>query len=204
MDFTHDWMLGGHRLRTLNVVDTFTRECLAIEVDSSLPAARVAKVLDRVVWTSGLPGTITVDNGPEFISSTLDRWAARHGVTLHFIQPGKPMQNGHVESFNGRFRDECLSQIHFVNVARARAEIETWRKDYNIVRPHSSLGYETPAAFGARVREKMRSGDLTLPGALGHNAALKGVVAITGHEEMNRERIDSEKAETQTTTESLV
>ena len=82
----------------------------------------------------------------------LDRWAAQHGVKLHFIEPGKPMQNGHVESFNGRFRDECLSQIHFVNVARARIEIELWRVDYNEVRPHSALGYETPAAFGAAAR----------------------------------------------------
>jgi putative transposase len=150
MDFVHDYFGAGRRLRTLNIVDVFTRECHGIEADTSLTGARVCRVLDELGWKHGLPKVITVDNGPEFISRALDRWAYLHGVTLHFIQPGKPTQNGHVESFNGRFRDECLSQAYFPTLARARAEIELWRVDYNTRRPHSALGYETPSAFASR------------------------------------------------------
>lgn len=152
MDFVHDWLGDGRRLRTLNVVDIYTRECLAIEVDTSLTGARVARVLDALIKEYGVPDGITVDNGPEFISRALDKWAFEHRVTLHFIQPGKPMQNGHVESFNGRFRDECLSQSHFPTLARARVEIELWRRDYNENRPHSALSNRTPAEFGKIAR----------------------------------------------------
>ncbi len=127
-----------------------TRECLAIEVDTSLPSARVIRVLDRLVWQHGLPDALRVDNGPEFISTALDRWAFAHGVALHFIQPGKPVQNAHVESFNGHFRDECLSQAHWPTIARARVEAELWRVDYNGVRPHSSLRLRDLKAFGDR------------------------------------------------------
>jgi putative transposase len=154
MDFVHDYLAHGRRYRTFNVVDTFTRECLGIEVDFSLPSARVIRVLDRLVWEYGVPESIRVDNGPEFISKALDLWAAQHGVKLDFIQPGKPMQNGHVESFNGRFRDECLSQSHFPTLPRARAEIEIWRTHYNCERPHSSLDARTPQEFGDLVRCK--------------------------------------------------
>ena len=155
MDFVHDTLADGRKLRTLNVVDVYTRECLAIEVDTSLTGERVVRVLDRIGWTHGLPAAIRVDNGPEFISSAPEKWAAQHSVRLDFIQPGKPTQNGHVESFNGRFRDECLAQSYFPTLARARAEIELWRIDYNTVRPHSALGGETPAAFGAIARSKV-------------------------------------------------
>ena len=155
MDFVHDYLADGRRLRTLNVVDAYTRECLAIEVDMSLPAARVTRVLDSLVWKYGLPESLRIDNGPEFISTTLDRWAYAHGVALSFIQPGKPSQNGHVESFNGRFRDECLAQAHFPTLARARAEIELWRADYNERRPHSALRYQTPTDFGREARSKV-------------------------------------------------
>jgi putative transposase len=155
MDFVHDYLADGRRLRALNVIDAFTRECLGIEVDTSLPGARVVRVLDRLVWDYGLPATLRVDNGPEFISTALDRWAFKHGVKIDFIQPGKPTQNGHVESFNGRFRDECLAQAHFPTLARARVEIELWRVEYNCERPHSSLRYETPKAFGDRARSAM-------------------------------------------------
>jgi putative transposase len=155
MDFVSDYLAHGRRYRTLNVVDTFTRECLGIEVDFSLPSARVVRVLDKLVWTYGVPESIRVDNGPEFISKALDLWAAQHGVKLDFIQPGKPMQNGHVESFNGRFRDECLSQMHFPTLARARAEIELWRGYYNCERPHSALAAKTPKEFGDLVRCKV-------------------------------------------------
>jgi putative transposase len=167
MDFVHDYLADGRRLRTLNIVDAFTRECLAIEVDTSLPSARVVRVLDRLVWHLGLPESLRVDNGPEFISMTLDRWAFQHGVLLDFIQPGKPTQNAHVESFNGRFRDECLAQAHFPTLARARAEIELWRVDYNCHRPHSALGYQTPKTFGDQART-------TMPPSAGAAAALVG------------------------------
>ena len=155
MDFVSDCLADGRRYRTLNVVDAFTRECLAIEVDFSLPSARVVRVLDKLIWEYGLPESLRVDNGPEFISKALDLWASQHGVKLDFIQPGKPMQNGHVESFNGRFRDECLSQHHFPTLARARAEIEIWRAHYNCERPHSALDARTPKEFAALVRRKV-------------------------------------------------
>lgn len=181
MDFVHDWLGDGRHLRTLNVVDTFTRECLGIECDHSLPGARVTRVLDKLVWAYGLPVVITVDNGPEFISRALDRWAYAHGVKLHFIAPGKPSQNGHVESFNGRFRDECLSQHQFPNLARARVEVELWRVDYNTSRPHSALGYKTPHEFGsaARARRGMPTG--SLPGALVGKAVQASALASSAN-----------------------
>ena len=154
MDFQHDLLATGQRLRTLNIVDDFSRECPAIEVDTSLPGARVVRVLDRLAETRGLPKEIIVDNGPEMIGKTLDQWAWRNGVRLHFIDPGKPTQNAFIESFNGRFRDECLNENWFVSVEHARAVINTWRRDYNEVRPHSSLGDRTPAEFAATLREQ--------------------------------------------------
>ena len=147
MDFVSDALTDGRRFRALTLVDKFTRECPAIEVDSSLPGARVVRVLERICTERGYPESISVDNGPEFICTALDKWAFEHGVELRFIQPGKPTQNGHIESFNGRFRDECLSEAWFPTLARARAEIEIWRIDYNTARPHSSLGDMTPAEF---------------------------------------------------------
>lgn len=156
MDFVHDYLADGRRLRMLNVVDTCTRECLAIEVDLSLTGERVTRVLDALLWKYGLPRAITIDNGPEFISCALDRWAHQHGVELHFIQPGKPTQNAFVESFNGKFRDEFLSQGRWPTLARARVEAEMFRVDYNEVRPHSALGYATPAAFAAVARVSLR------------------------------------------------
>jgi len=129
MDFVHDSLERGRTFRTFNVVDAYTRECHALEVDTSLPARRVVAVLDKLVWLHGLPQSLRVDNGPEFISTTLETWATQHGVKLDFIQPGKPTQNAHIESFNGRFRDECLAQNRFPTMARARAEIELYRVD---------------------------------------------------------------------------
>ena len=155
MDFVHDVLDGGRTFRTFNVVDAYTRECHAIEVDFSLPARRVVAVLDKLVWKHGLPESLRVDNGPEFISTTLEEWATTHGVKLDFIQPGKPTQNAHVESFNGRFRDECLAQHRFPTLARARVEIELYRVDYNCERPHSSLNYKTPEAFGVIARSQV-------------------------------------------------
>ncbi len=147
MDFTVDTLADGRGFRTLNIVDDFTRECLAIEVDRSLPGLRVARVLDRLQTLMGLPRSIVVDNGPEFAGRTLDAWAYTRGVTLRFIRPGKPIENAYVESFNGKFRDECLNEHWFVSLADAQEAIERWRVDYNTVRPHSSLDGATPEQF---------------------------------------------------------
>jgi len=152
MDFTVDTLADGRGFRTLNIVDDFTRECLAIEVDRSLPGLRVARVLDRLHATVGLPQSIVVDNGPEFAGRTLDEWAYARGVSLRFIRPGKPIENAYVESFNGKFRDECLNENWFVNLVDAKAVIERWRIDYNTVRPHSSLNDATPHAFSTEAR----------------------------------------------------
>jgi len=149
MDFTKDRLASGRNFRTLNLMDGYTREALWIEVDTSLPGPRVVRVLEWLKQSRGVPGVIQVDNGPEFISQALDQWALANGVRLHFIEPGKPVQNAFIESFNGKFRDECLNQNWFVNLDDARRIIETWRVDYNTVRPHSSLGYRTPAEFAA-------------------------------------------------------
>ena len=149
MDFQHDLLATGQRLRTLNIVDDFSRECPAIEVDTSLPGARVVRVLERLAETRGLPTEIILDNGPEMIGKVLDQWAWRNGVRLHFIDPGKPTQNAFIESFNGRFRDECLNENWFLDLADARQIIEAWRIDYNSSRPHSALGYATPQEFAA-------------------------------------------------------
>ena len=131
----------------MNVVDSYTRECLAIEVDTSLPGQRVVRVLDGIGGGRPLPDLIVTDNGPEFRGKALDVWAYERGVKLHFIRPGKPMENGLVESFNGRFRDECLNENWFTNLADARRTIESWRLDYNRARPHSSLGNRSPEEF---------------------------------------------------------
>lgn len=147
MDFTSDQLADGRRIRTLNIVDVFTRECLAIEVAPSLPAQRVVRVLERLRGERGTPQRITVDNGPEFISRAVDAWAYQHHITMDFIQPGKPMQNGFIESFNGKFRDECLDRHWFSSLDDAIAVIATYRRHYNTERPHSSLDYRTPAEY---------------------------------------------------------
>lgn len=147
MDFVSDSLWNGRRFRVLTIVDDLTRECPALEVDHSLPGLRVIRVLDRLAATRGLPKVITVDNGPEFISKAVDAWAYQNKVRLRFIQPGKPVQNAYVESFNGKFRDECLNENVFVDLHDARSKIETWRRDYNSTRPHSSLNNLTPEEF---------------------------------------------------------
>lgn len=147
MDFMVDTLADGRGFRTLNIVDDFTRECIAIEVDRSLPGLRVVRVLDRLAETIGLPDVIVMDNGPEFSGRALDTWAYARGVQLRFIRPGKPIENAFVESFNGKFRDECLNEHWFASVAEARALIEAWRVDYNTVRPHSALDGATPEQF---------------------------------------------------------
>ncbi len=163
MDFTKDRLASGRNFRTLNLMDGYTREALWIEVDTSLPGQRVVRVLEWLQQTRGVPEVIQVDNGPEFISQVMDQWAFANGVRLHFIEPGKPVQNAFIESFNGKFRDECLNQNWFVSLAEARQVIEAWRVDYNTARPHSSLGYRTPEEFaremgGKRAVEKALRG----------------------------------------------
>ena len=147
MDFTLDTLASGRRFRTFNVVDDFTRECLVIEVDTSLGGARVVRALQRVLAVRGRPNVIVCDNGPEFAGKTLDAWAYAAGVKIHFIRPGKPVENCYVESFNGKFRDECLNDHWFLGLDDAKTKIEDWRHDYNEVRPHSSLGDLTPTEY---------------------------------------------------------
>jgi len=144
MDFVHDSTADGRRFRALVVMDEYTRECPVIEVDRSLGGKRVVNVLDRLSESRSLPETITTDNGPEFTGKALDEWACRTGVKLHFIGPGKPVENAYAESLIGKLRDECLSGNWFLSLADAREVIEAWRKDYNGARPHSSLGGLTP------------------------------------------------------------
>ena len=147
MDFVSDNTVIGRRFRALAIVDDYSRECPAILVDTSLGGARVVGVLERLAETWGLPEVITVDNGPEFAGKAMDEWAYRRGIKLSFIRPGKPVENAFAESFNGRLRDECLNTNWFMSVRHAREIIETWRRDYNKVRPHSSLKGRTPKEF---------------------------------------------------------
>lgn len=150
MDFVSDGFVNGRRLRCLNIVDDFTKECLTIEVDTSLTGRRVVTVLERLAESRGLPKSVTVDNGPEFAGKVLDEWAYRQHLQLRFIDPGKPQQNACIESFNGKFRDECLNEHWFLSVRHARKVIGTWRQEYNDERPQSSLGYLTPNRFAQR------------------------------------------------------
>jgi putative transposase len=147
MDFVTDSLVTGRRFRALTIVDDYTRECPALEVDTSLGGRRVVSVLERLGEMRGLPEVITVDNGPEFAGKALDEWAYRRGIKLSFIRPGKPVENAFAESFNGRLRDECLNTNWFLSLKHAKDVIEEWRKDYNAVRPHSSLGGLTPEEF---------------------------------------------------------
>jgi putative transposase len=148
LDFVSDCTAQSRRLKLLTVVDTFTRESLAIEVDTSISGERVARVLDRVIGERGAqPDEIVMDNGPELTSRALDQWAYERGVRLRFIAPGKPVQNCFIESFNGRLRDECLNQHWFWSLADARQIVEDWRLDYNRARPHSALGGLTPEEY---------------------------------------------------------
>jgi len=147
MDFVADSIVTGRRFRALAIVDDYSRECPAIEVDTSLGGARVVSVLERLEELRGLPEVITMDNGPEFAGRALDEWAYRKGVKLNFIRPGKPIENAYAESFIGRLRDECLNENWFMSLRHARDTIENWRRDYNEVRPHSSLKGSTPKEY---------------------------------------------------------
>ncbi len=160
LDFVHDQLACGRRFRILNNVDDVTRECLAAIPDTSISGRRVARELTAVIERRGRPGLIVSDHGTELTSTAILAWCAEHSIAWHYIAPGKPMQNGFVESFNGRMRDELLNETLFLGLHHARQLIGAWVDDYNTARPHSSLRYQTPAAF---------AGDLRA--AIGHHAA---------------------------------
>ena len=147
MDFMSDTLSSGRTFRCLTIVDEFSRECLAIHVAHSIPAVQVIEVMEVLREERGLAQIIVTDNGSEFTSRAFDSWAYARGIKIDYIQPGKPVQNCFIESFNGTLRDECLNLHWFLSLADAKRTIESWRKDYNSVRPHSSLGGLTPAEY---------------------------------------------------------
>jgi putative transposase len=160
IDFMSDATASGRKLRLFNAVDDFSREAIAMECDTSITALQVARILDRAAAERGAyPTAIVCDNGPEFASRELDRWAHKHGVKLDFIDRGKPVQNCFVESFNGRVREECLNLHWFVDLADARREIAIWMREYNEDRGHSSLGKKTPREFATRWRSAMETAE---------------------------------------------
>jgi putative transposase len=145
LDFVSDAFSDGRRFRILAVVDDYSRECLALVADTSLSGMRVTRVLDQLIATRGQPKTIVSDNGTELTSMAVLRWVQETGVEWHYIAPGKPMQNGFVESFNGKLRDECLNETLFSSLRHARIVLAEWKRDYNTVRPHSAHSGKTPS-----------------------------------------------------------
>lgn len=151
LDFVSDAFTDGRRFRVLAVVDDFSRECPALVADTSLSGLRVTRELDALLAIRGRPATIVSDNGTELTSMAVLKWCQQSGVEWHYIAPGKPIQNGLIESFNGRFRDECLNGTLFSSLGHARAAIASWKEDYNLNRPHSALGNRSPAEFAATI-----------------------------------------------------
>ena len=161
LDFLSDAFSDGRRFRILAIVDDFTRECLTLVADTSLPGLRVVRELEALVVARGRPAMIVSDNGTELTSMAMLRWSQERQVEWHYIAPGKPQQNAFVESFNGRLRDELLNETLFTSLAHAREVLSAWREDYNTVRPHSGLGNLTPAAYAkASVPGSQRDGTL--------------------------------------------
>lgn len=157
-DFVFDACANGQQIKCLTVVDEYTRESLAIDVAGSIRSARVIEVLSKLISVRGAPRYLRSDNGPEFVSVALLKWVTEQGIECALIDPGKPWQNGTTESFNGKFRDECLAMEWFRNRLEAKVVIEDWRQHYNQVRPHSSLNYETPEAFGKKTATALSTG----------------------------------------------
>ena len=157
-DFVFDACANGQQLKCLTVVDEFTRECLAIDVAGSIRSRRVIDVLNRLISVHGAPRYVRSDNGPEFVSAALLKWTVEEKIEMALIDPGKPWQNGTNESFNGKFRDECLAMEWFRNRIEAKIVIEDWRIHYNEVRPHSSLKYQTPAEFRRAIDSSSTTG----------------------------------------------
>lgn len=154
MDFVMDSLASGRRLKVLTIVDDCTKEAIDLVVDFGISGHYVTRVLDQAARFRGYPAAIRTDQGPEFTGKALDEWAYRHGVQLKLIQPGKPTQNAYIESFNGKFRDECLNEHWFQSLTHARAIIQAWRQDYNEQRPHSMLDYRTPAEVAEQLRKQ--------------------------------------------------
>lgn len=152
-----DTLIGGRHIRVLALIDDFTCEALAIEPDFSFPAIAVIRVLNRVCGERGFPATLRSDNGPEFTSHAMLRWAAEHDIELHFIDPGKPMQNGSVESFNARARDEFFNEHVFTTLDQARTAAGDWLADFNDIRPHQSLRYRTPTEYASTFTKTLTS-----------------------------------------------
>lgn len=159
MDFVMDRLCNGNRLKVLTIVDDFTKESVDIVADRSITGDDLTGILDGIARFRGLPKAIRTDQGPEFTSRAMDAWAYRNGVELKLIQPGKPTQNAYIESFNGKFRDECLNEHWFSSLAEARAIIGVWRRDYNERRPHSALNYMTPSEKAAQYRTTVRNAE---------------------------------------------
>ena len=149
-----DALANGRRIKCLTCVDDFTKECLTITAAFGISGVQVTRILDSIALFRGYPATIRTDKGPQFTSRALDQWAFEHGVELRLIQPGKPTQNGFIESFNGRFRDECLNKHWFKDILHARKTINYWRQDYSECRPHSSLAYQTQVKFATDWRNR--------------------------------------------------
>jgi putative transposase len=189
-DFVFDHCANGQQLKCLTVTDEFTKEGLAIEVDGRIRSPRVIEVLSRLVSARGVPTFLRSDNGPEFVSRALLSWIVAQGIGTALIEPGKPWQNGVVESFNGKFRDECLSLEWFRSRAEAKVIIEAWRRHYNEVRPHSSLGYLTPNEFVERLAEAAH-GSATGPCASVHGAFAPRPVAEPSRQGPAREAVSS-------------
>jgi putative transposase len=160
LDFVYDRLASGRAIRVLGVVDTFTRECLALEVDTSFASRRVTRVLDEIIAERGRPARLVMDNGSELTSRHFLSWGVDWKLELAYIQPGKPVQNAYVESFNGKLRDECLNVSWFRNLWQARVRINAWRREYNSARPHSSLGYRTPEAFRRAYAPSLRNAEM--------------------------------------------
>lgn len=151
-DFVSDSLASGRRIKCLTVADDFSHECVDIAVDDGISGQYVTRILDRAAIFRGYPDAVRTDNGPEFTSRAFMAWALRHGIRHILIEPGRPMQNGYIESFNGKFRDECLNEHWFTSLAQSRDVLAEWRRDYNQVRPHSSCGRIPPAQFAANHR----------------------------------------------------
>jgi putative transposase len=163
-DFIHDRLENGAGLKMLTVLDEFTRECLGILVARSITASEVVGFLERLILQRGAPENVRSDNGPEFVAETVKEWAGQAAIRINYIEPGSPWENGHVESFHGKFRAGCLNREVFGNLLEAKVLVEEWRRQYNEKRPHSSLGYQTPQEFGRQFNSKLRVA--TLPSAL--------------------------------------
>jgi putative transposase len=185
LDFIVDSLGNGRMVRILSVLDAFTRECLALEADTSLDSGRVTRVLDQLIDQRGLPESVRSDNGPEFTSRRMLGWAEERKTTLIHIQPGRPMQNGHVESFHGRLRDECLNANWFRTLNDVRRTLEAWRQEYNWERPHSSLAYRTPGEFGKIAGYANVEGQPRLPHLHSHDGGCESI----SKPEKNRESL---------------